>query len=263
MDQTKTKYIDLLFKPDEWVNVCKDSVKEIKTYPVQVLPEGGTWICVNPLVPSSTRKRANLHKYRNFLIEFDDIPVEEQLEYVESLGLPYTTAVFSGNKSVHFVIALSTDISVEYYIDIQNRLKKCVEKCDKSCLEPARLTRMPGPVQTLLASKEKVDIEELEGWLSKHFKPSPTKKFGDNTKKHGRITRRALNFLGGLVHTTEAHSAAIHTTKTLIEMGFEYDIIVQMLIDARQLYLPEESVDIAKERTEKVVNWVYSEWNNE
>ena len=93
--------------------------------------------CINPLHPTQDlnpteeyhsadkprRCDKNVVAYRNILIEMDSIPVEDQAEFIEKTGLPYTTSVFSGGKSIHYIISLKTQLLRKQSISTQFQIQ--------------------------------------------------------------------------------------------------------------------------------------------
>jgi len=68
-------------------------------------------VALNPI--QGFRNDADCTAYRNFLVEMDTGAIDEQLEYVKRYEIPYSAAIFSGNKSIHFVISLDQDLPSE------------------------------------------------------------------------------------------------------------------------------------------------------
>lgn len=145
---------------------------------------------LNPLVPESTRKDAHVTGYQNFLIEFDESPLEEQRDLLNT-EFPFTTAAYSGKKSIHFVLhVLDAPTNKLEYSRFAQALFEAVERCcgmapDRACKNPSRFTRTPGAVrvledgteteQELLAIKRAYTREELIDLLGIEMKPEPVK----------------------------------------------------------------------------------------
>lgn len=93
------------------------------------------------------RADANVTSHRNFLVEFDKIPREEQMKAVKKLGMPYSTVTFSGSKSLHFIISLEEallnrnvyDFAVEWLYNILTPYG-----VDTQTSNPSRFSRVPG-----------------------------------------------------------------------------------------------------------------------
>lgn len=260
------KFWETLFDTTDHVNVCSDSVKEISSYSIETarqLSPPPKWVCVNPLIPGRTRATKNLKCARNFVVEFDNMDVADQMPYIKRIGLPFSTAVFSGNKSIHFVISLDTDLSVSEYRDIAKMLKHCLPECDAACLEPARLTRCPNKEagQVQLAHSGKVTLDELREWLDSRFKASGKTRV-QPTVRTGSLTMRAARYLSGLSKPEVAHDDSLHAAKNLFELGFEFDRVVDLMVKARRISMAHEPIETSKEKTERIVEWVYDEWES-
>lgn len=261
------KYLKLLFNPGEHVNFCVSSVKEVQAYSQEDVPPECTWVCVNPIKPGTTRRQANIRQFRNFVIECDDhVDMGAQLGLIHEYGVPFATAVFSGNKSVHFVIALDTPVSKEEYRALAKRMRKVLPWADSTCFEPARLTRCPkAGMQPMIAFGRRTTYEDVDKWLTERGAPRETAR--PSGKSHflegAMLTKRTMEFVAGLRGTETGHQDAIHAAKNMLEVGMEYDEVLDILTTTRLRYRPQETSQYARERTEKVVAWVAEEWNEE
>lgn len=131
---------------------------------------------INPLVKGRTRRAANVKKYRNLLFEIDDITVQEQVEKIKASGLPYSTATFSGGKSIHWIVSLETELQdrVEYtavWKACHAALAKHGVNADSATKDPARFSRCPGQIrdngkeQKLIKVVGRISFNELNNWL--------------------------------------------------------------------------------------------------
>lgn len=130
-------FLELLFDPAD--NTCfspNPFGTEIKPWP----DSSDVFFSINPM--KKRRKDSNVTKFRNFLIEIDDMPLNEQENYVRSV-LPVTSQVFSGAKSYHFIISLETPITMEEYKHTWLRVQKLLPQIDKACKNPSRFSRLP------------------------------------------------------------------------------------------------------------------------
>lgn len=139
---------------------------------------------INPLATS--RKDSNVTCFRNILLEFDTLPPAQQLELLKTV--PHTTLVWSGGKSYHAIISLSTPCESRLEYDaLVRRIHAKVPQCDKSTKNPSRLSRCPEVLrdsenmQTLVTVNPPLNKETLEQWLG----PEPVvHKSVYNTKPH-------------------------------------------------------------------------------
>ena len=135
---------------------------------------------MNPI--KGDRNDLNCTALRTFLIECDDGDIYDQKKYIESLKMPYTVCVFSGNKSLHYGITLSEDITTEeLWRDINEWILAIVSRADQSTKNPSRSIRFPGNkrrdgkalVQTLVDVRERVDLDVLLDWLDQRPELNP------------------------------------------------------------------------------------------
>src|SRR5271165_3051638 len=141
----------------------------------------GAFFSINPLDHHKTRADSGVIKYRNILVEMDKMPLEQQDQYISEIGMPYSTAVFSGKKSIHYIISLEETLPDEQsYRAIVKRVYKAVgnELVDQSCKNPSRFSRLPGHIrvdtgkeQKLLGIRRRVPNAELESWLQTRGAP--------------------------------------------------------------------------------------------
>lgn len=118
----------------------------------------------------------NVVCYRNILIEMDGISLEEQKAHMNVIKLPYSTCVYSGGKSYHWIISLSSPcLNRKEYDQLVKRIYGAVGNAlvDKSCKNPSRLSRLPfhlrrdtDRLQTLKAVNGRINNELLEQWLT-------------------------------------------------------------------------------------------------
>lgn len=147
----------------------------------------GPFLVINPLNPfedaegkveTGRRADANVTKFRTILVEFDKMPVHEQLPFVkEGIKMPFSLATFSGSKSVHFLICLETPLAARReYDQLVARVYKAVggkeAGLDESTKNPSRFTRTPnalraenGETQSLIENNGRVANAALEEWL--------------------------------------------------------------------------------------------------
>jgi hypothetical protein len=89
----------------------------------------------------------NVVCFRNFLLELDDMPLDRQVQYMNE-RLPWTSAVYSGGKSVHFIISLEEPLASEAdYREVAERLHMLAPAADPACKNPSRLSRLPGRIR--------------------------------------------------------------------------------------------------------------------
>lgn len=181
-------FFSVLFDKDE--STCfSDTPKGTAIYwKGLVRPERDAFFSINPIDWATDHKPTeswhhpqkprrcddNVTCFRNILIEIDNLPVDEQKRYIDSINLPYSTAVFSGSKSVHYIISLQTPLTNRAEYDkLVRRVYKAVGSVDPSCKNPSRLSRVPGHMrsdtqkeQILLAVHDRMPNAFIESWLA-------------------------------------------------------------------------------------------------
>lgn len=216
MHEDGKKLLDLMFLPDETVSVTNSKLTyhsiplaNAKNGRVTLfLPPNGNktieeltshcdsdelLLCaLNPISGFGTDK--NVTKYRNFLIELDVLSTKEQVGYIKHSKMPYSAMIFSGSKSVHVLISLSTDLDSEKtYRFISSWILNIMTLADENIKNPSRKIRIPGAqrspgkFQELLEFKGKITPKELADWLACHqmARPKARKKETPSKEKDG------------------------------------------------------------------------------
>lgn len=161
---------------DEEDRTCfGETAKDIKIRPFPYVTTNYAFFSINPMQESSTRADSSVTKYRNILVEMDKMPLEKQDQYITEIGLPYSTAVYSGKKSIHYVISLEQELQDEQvYRSMVKRVYRAVgnEHVDQANKNPSRFSRLPGHIrsdtrleQKLLAVNGRMSNEVVENWL--------------------------------------------------------------------------------------------------
>lgn len=130
--------------------------------------------------------------FRNILVEMDVGPIKQQLEHIKAIGLPYSAAIFSGNKSVHFLISLDQDFPNEkIYRLFAQWILKAIPLADQKTFNPSRSIRIPGAYrepgkkQRLIEYKGPVAMKDLVEWLQRH--PGAKPRTGPLRNKSGEF----------------------------------------------------------------------------
>lgn len=218
MRECTKKILDLFFKEGETICVSHNdygyhsvlqtdlngAIVQKSPHP-DITPEfiNETDIClmsVNPV--NGFRRDENVTAYRSFMVELDDGPLAEQMEYIKKSGLPYSICVFSGNKSLHFGITLEYDLpSEDIWRDIAEWILNILDRADPMTKNPTRSIRFPNNIrpngkkqlQKLLEFNGKVKYNDLAVWLQKHPELNPAEQ-----RKH--VKRAAPPTINGIPH---------------------------------------------------------------
>ena len=194
MRDDRLKFIEALFDDGDRVAFGEKPISCNK--PADLLPfflnTGAEQFCINPL--DTWRNTENITGIVNLLFEVDedingnkvDESIQEQL-FLDS-GIPFTTMVSSGNKSVHVILRFTEpfsdgELQERWWKSIATALKKHGIKADPRARLLTQISRVPGSirsktgeVQTLKHIRERVSQLEVLEWLSKNDVVIPPKK---------------------------------------------------------------------------------------
>lgn len=171
------RYIQALFKPDEYVGYCVDAkfdderkkwvpatkgvydrtakelLEQIKKHPDDIRnvigdyeDEAGAWIRFNPLDGAGVQN-TNVTDLRYTLVESDNIEIEKQKALMEELKLPIAIMVYSGKKSIHSIVRIDGITEQDYREKVDYLYKVCEKNglsIDKQNKNSSRMSRMPG-----------------------------------------------------------------------------------------------------------------------
>jgi hypothetical protein len=136
-----------------------------------------TLVALNPI--KGFRSDENCTKYRSFMIEMDNYELKAQIEYIKRLGVPYSAIIFSGNKSMHFLISLDTDLpSEKVWRKFSEWILNVAALADDKTKNPSRGIRIPGGLrpegrQRLVEFHGAVKLTDLVEFLLKHPEAQP------------------------------------------------------------------------------------------
>lgn len=143
-----------------------------------------TLVALNPI--KGWRQDECCTALRSFLVEIDTGDPKSQLDYVKSRKMPFSAAIFSGNKSMHFLITLDEDLKDEKsYRTISEWILGIMTMADQQTKNPSRSIRIPGGLrkegrQRLAIFNGPVKGSDLSDWLKLHPGARPKqKKRGD------------------------------------------------------------------------------------
>lgn len=185
---SKTFY-ELLFDQDDWVCYTPDVYGTAVYRRDNQYRDETNYFSVNPIDPNKDheptkeyhnenrprRADCNVVKFRNILLEMDHCSIPEQKKIMSDYGIPWTTAVYSGGKSIHFIISLVDPLPRDQWRKLVDRIHKLIgNQLDSACRNPSRLSRCPnvfredkGQMQLLLKTKERVPFKALDDLLNK------------------------------------------------------------------------------------------------
>lgn len=224
LKEDRLKFIQALFDEDDQIafgdnpKVCNKPIDPIPYF----LTTSAEQFCINPL--QEWRKTENVTNLQSLLFEVDvdadGNKMEEDLQeklFLDS-GMPFTTMVSSGNKSVHVIVRFTKPFTdgefkrEEWHKAWWNAIAKALLKYGINADERARLvtqiSRVPGSVrsktgqiQTLKHIRDRVSPLEMYEWLKQNdveiIAPKPyvpytwdeTRSKGDSITKWQRAVR--------------------------------------------------------------------------
>ena len=179
MRETSKKFLNLFFNEGE--QICFSANKyAYKSEPQENLNDECTvFVAINPI--EGQREDANVTKYRTFMIELDDMSLDDQMKYVKRMDFPYSYCCFSGGKSLHFALVLDHDIpSDNIYRHTYQWILNIMEQADQKTKNPSRSIRFPGTIrmetgkeQKLVHMGDRISLQTLSRWLNKHPHKAP------------------------------------------------------------------------------------------
>jgi hypothetical protein len=132
--------------------------KELENLPKEILPNKSNSIFI-PKNPCINHSQSTLTSFNNFVFEFDDLTLDEQLKLIKKHRKLIYRVIFSGNKSYHVWFRVNNaPQSVKEYESLAKQLNQLLfdNKACKSCINPAQLMRAPNEV-----NKETGNLQEV------------------------------------------------------------------------------------------------------
>lgn len=182
----RKKFLETLFNPGEHACFGFDGYEVDVTPAHRFRPTKDVFVTLNPLDPyrdaekkvtnTGRRADANVTAFRNILVELDVGSLEEQYAAIERVGLPFSTCTYSGGKSLHFIICLTSSLgSKEKYEEMVTLIYDALEgrgiSLDRTCKNPSRFTRLAGSlrdkevVQELIECRHRLSRQVLEDFI--------------------------------------------------------------------------------------------------
>jgi hypothetical protein len=178
MIDRRDEFLKVLFDEDDnvaWGKDDQDACRPHYPWPM-FLHTDAVKFCINPL--STWRDGKHTTAINSLLFEVDDdIPIKEQVRLFELSGLPYTTMVYSGKKSIHVIVRFTEQLDEKYFRPTWLAISKALEKSgipvDPATMKIPQLSRVPNSMrpdtekkQTLIFIKERVSMLEMTEWLT-------------------------------------------------------------------------------------------------
>jgi len=200
-------------------------------------PEEITMVALNPI--KGFRTDLNCTAFRSFLVEMDCGPLPEQLAYIKKLGMPYSAVVFSGNKSLHFLITLDKDLPSEnVYRVFSEWILTIMTLADPLTKNPSRSIRVPGAYrspdkrQALVEFKGAVKLAELVAWLNKYPDAKPKEKEVRTVSENpdfSKVKGWACKLLVDGINPPNRNAKWFSVAMEFALSGYEEDYILEVL----------------------------------
>jgi len=149
-------------------------------------------VALNPV--NGYRTDSNVYKYRSFMVEMDTgtgtaEDLQSQATHIKNYDLPFSACIFSGGKSLHYLITLDEDIETEEeWRHLAEWILAAIPLADQMTKNPTRSIRVPGAYRTekkkfqkLIKIGERISKDTLMAWLRRFP--------GDEPKKYVREYR--------------------------------------------------------------------------
>ena len=237
-----TSFYDVLFNADE--NVCfGKTVYDTHVCPLaHAITTEYQFISINPL--KDNRADANVTEYRNILCEFDTGSIAEQMDALQASGLPYSTLVFSGSKSLHAIISLEYPCKDRLEYDaLVKRIYAKLPNVDASGKNPSRFSRNPnatrdnGRQQSLMEVKQRIPWDVLDLWLGPEVKtePRPPVNVGNRL-----LPTRTRSFLKYGAPEGQRNRLLFSNTCEMLRAGYTEDEVFDLVSEI--LDLPQKEI---------------------
>jgi hypothetical protein len=242
------QFIETLFDERDFTcySLTPRGIRITEARHIMGIDDNAAFFSINPMDSTRTRCDAAVTKYRNILVEMDKMVLDLQDQYISEIGLPYSTAVFSGKKSIHYIISLEEPIQDEQlYRALVRRIYRAVgdDYVDHSCKNPSRFSRFPGHLradtgqeQKLLTIKNRVSLSALESWLEKRGAgpeevwENLTKEPRSTFKNPHRFSGFTKNFLADGAPAGEWNRSLFKAAADMYRCGFDEDEIVDRMV---------------------------------
>lgn len=183
----------------------------------------------------------NVYKFRNFLLEFDELDLAKQREIINTI--PHSTIVFSGGKSLHVIISLETPLeNKQQYNLVAKALLKKVKEADPSTKNPSRFSRTPGAMrgvveQSLIYTGNRIDNKDFSTWLGPIEQEDDYVNLGNSL----HTSPWTKYYLWAGANKGERNSSLYKAACDLLRCGYSTEDIKDLVFDIADLPLSEIS----------------------
>lgn len=210
-----------------------------------------TLLCLNAV--KGFRNDQNITCHRTFLWEADVGTIANQYAYMQTIGIPYSAAIYSGNKSIHFITVLDEPIDAKTYRPLFKWGNAIGTLFDWQCGNPSRCVRIPGTIrpdtgkeQKLIELKSRVKLDDFMAFLNKyeHLRPierEETKNNLTNKKDYDKLSQWAIRqFKDGIDFSNGRNAMWFSLACDLAKSGYPESEAIEIL---EQYFLEEHDFE--------------------
>jgi hypothetical protein len=155
--------------------VIQQETAKMKAYakPFSQWSKSAQFFSINSLKHiGDNRKSENVSIMKNFLFEFDTLPLDEQKTLLKKRRDIISMAVYSGNKSIHFILQVvdTPETREQYHYVWELLANKYFPLADKQCKDVLRLSRTPNSARSDTGKRQILILNELQP-LSLNWRP--------------------------------------------------------------------------------------------
>lgn len=248
------QFISTLFRPGEHTCFAKRAAGTT-IFPVDSVPSWVQYFSINPLfahydaeddaeLGKGRRADANVTAFRNFLLECDNMSLEEQLVYMEDYKVPWATCVYSGSKSFHFIISLADGYADhKEYEFVAVWIHNILKKIDHKTKNPSRLSRFPnvlrvdsGNEQKLIEIRKPITRKELADWLAQYIDLMPVVQTESAPVELppgelGYMSKKSRKFLVHGAEKGERNDRVYRVARDLYQQGWTYEMAAPQILE--------------------------------
>jgi hypothetical protein len=224
---TTKDFLNLFFNPNETICFSANQFAYPSEPQENISEDLTVLVAINPI--NGNRCDQNVTAYRTFLVECDDMSLDEQLRYIKEMEFPYSYCCFSGGKSLHFALVLDHDIPSEHiYRHTYQWILNILKKADQKTKNPSRCIRFPGSIRPDTGKEQKmvhmggrISLDRLSRWLNKYPQETP-KPLIKRPKNNGNANVRGVKLWAKKALKVGVHNMEGGRNQTWMSIGCEF-----------------------------------------
>lgn len=140
--------LEILFDDDECAAFGQNVTEVTRIYNNRLsVGNKPVFYSLNPIKPNTRKCDENVQTYRNFLMEIDSLPLDQQMSKMGSVGMPYSVVTYSGGKSYHFILCVEEDLPLELWEHYTAWIHAALPFIDHATKPESVWTRYPNTVR--------------------------------------------------------------------------------------------------------------------